>query len=264
MDIPLIGLGTWLLSGDECTRVVKTALDIGYRHIDTASAYDNHADVRKGIARFPREQLFLTSKITLEEIDDDNIDASIEKGCDLALKELGTDYLDLYLIHWPNQQRPMAKMVQGMDKLIQKGKVRKIGVSNFTVHHLSDLGQDISKVSANQVEFHPYLYQNELWQYCKSHAIRLIAYRPFGKGALVKEPLFAKIGERHGKSAGQVILRWIVQKGIPVIPKASSEPHLKENFEIFDFALTQEEMGELDAINRGQRFCQPDHPEFNY
>lgn len=262
MQLPMIGLGTWLLTGQECEQIVKTALNVGYRHIDTASAYDNHKAIKKGIAGFPRSELFLTSKFTMDQIDDAKIDLSVEKACNLALKELGTDYLDLYLIHWPDHHRPMARIFAAMEKLVQKGKAHQIGVCNNNIHHLQDLGSH--KPSANQVEFHPYLYQKDLWHYCQERGIQLIAYRPFGKGSLIKEPTFQKIGKKHGKSGGQIILRWIIQKGIPVIPKASSESHLKENLAVFDFSLTPAEMEEIDSLNKNKRYCQPDHPEFQY
>ncbi len=264
MKIPLIGLGTWDLRGHECTQTVKLALELGYRHIDTAHVYENHEAIQKGIKGFDRKQLFITSKFPLEMLDAENISSSIEESCDLALKQLGTDYLDLYLIHWPHRTWPITEIFKVMETLVQKGKIKKAGVSNFTIHHLEDLLNDGHKPAANQVEFHPYLYQEELWQYCKVEQIQLIAYRPFGKGAVLKDPILKKIGSSHEKNSAQVILRWLVQKEIPTIPKASSEEHLAENLDVFDFELSAKEMHEIDKLNQDKRYCKADDSEFEY
>ncbi len=265
MKLPLLGLGTWQLQGEECTKAVKRALELGYRHIDTAHAYENHQAVRKGIEGFDRSQLFLTSKIAVDlQVDPKNVEHSVEKACDLALKELGTDYLDLYLIHWPYRTYPLAATFHTMQKLEDKGKIKRAGVSNFTIHHLEDFRNQSLTPSANQVEFHPYLYQKELLEYCRKHHIELIAYRPFGKGELLKEPLFEKIGLAYKKSGAQIILRWLIQKRIPVVPKAANDKHLRANLDVFDFSLTDDDMQQLDALNQNQRFCMPDEPEFNY
>ena len=266
MKLPLIGLGTWELRGEECAKVVKEAIELGYQHIDTAFAYENHRQIKKAIKGFDRNKLYITSKIALEtQVDPAKLEQSVQKACDSALDELGTDYLDLYLIHSPNREFPLDKVFSALEGLVKQGKIRSAGVSNFTIHHLEDLRKAGFIPLANQVEFHPYLYQKELWEYCKSHGIKLISYRSLGKGKLLKEePLFNSIGEKHRKTGAQVILRWLVQKEIPVIPKASSKKHLKENLEIFDFALTDEEMKELDSLNIGKRYCRPDDPAFSY
>jgi diketogulonate reductase-like aldo/keto reductase len=264
MKLPLLGLGTYELRGHECTEIVKKALEIGYRHIDTSIDYENQEAIKKAIKGFDRKQLFITSKFELEMIDKKKIPASVEETCDLALKQLGTDYLDLYLIHWPDNEMPMVEVFKAMELLVKKGKIKKAGVSNFTIHHLENLLNDGHKPAANQVEFHPYLYQKELWEYCKSEGIQLIAYRPFGKGAILKDPVLKKIGSVHGKNSGQVILRWFFQKEIPTIPKASSEKHLAENFNIMDFELSQDEMHEIDKLNQNKRFCDTEDSEFDY
>lgn len=266
IELPLIGLGTWELRGDECANVVKEAIELGYQHIDTAFAYENHRQIKKAINGFDRDKLFITSKIALEtQVDSTNLEQSVQNACDSALDELGTDYLDLYLIHSPVRNFPLDKIFAALEGLVKRGKILRAGVSNFTVHHLEDLRKAGFTAFANQVEFHPYLYQEELWEYCKSHGTKLISYRPFGKGKLLKEePLFNSIGEKHRKTGAQVILRWLIQKEIPVIPKASSKKHLKENLEIFDFALTEEEMKKLDSLNIGKRYCRPDDPAFSY
>ncbi len=262
--LPLIGLGTWELVGKACTYVVEKALDLGYSHIDTAHLYQNHAAIKKAIKKISRDKIFITSKLILDQIDFKRCEESVDEICNLALKELGTDYLDLYLLHRPDRSKPMKEVLQAMHLLAEKGKISYFGVSNFNIHHLQDMLNAGIQPSANQVEFHPYLYQKALWDFCKSHQIQLIAYRPLGKGALLAEPLLQEIGAKHKKSAAQIALRWSVQKGIPVIPKASSEKHLKENLNIFDFKLSDEEMSLLDRLNRNQRFCKPEWSDFDY
>lgn len=264
MKLPLLGLGTWDLRGAECTKVIRQALDLGYQHIDTAHVYDNHEAIRKGLKGFDRKKVFITSKFVLEQIDLRNIEDSVEKACDLALKQLGVDYLDLYLLHWPDHKLPMTAIFKAMEKLVKKKKVKKVGVSNFTIHHLEDLLNDGHKPFANQVEFHPYLYQKELIDYCRVQKIELIAYRPLAKGALLTNPLIKKLARLHEKTPAQIVLRWMVQQKIPVIPKASSQKHLIDNLEIFDFSLSLPEMKQIGKLNKNKRYCGEDDPELNY
>lgn len=263
--LPPVGLGTWDLRGRECTRTVKLALELGYRHIDTAHVYDNHKAIRKGIAGFDRSQLQITSKIAIEEqIEEKHVERCVNEACDLALKELGTEYLDLYLIHSPDRSFPMAEIFKAMEGLVQRGKIRAAGVSNFTTRHIEDLRSAGLTPAANQVEFHPHLYQHELLDYCRQHQVQLIAYRPFGKGKLLKDPVLVELGKAHGKTSAQITLRWLHQKEIPTIPKSASEDHLRENLSIFDFTLSDNEMKQIDALHRGQRYCMADEDEFLY
>lgn len=262
--MPLIGLGTWRLKGEECTKVVKLALDMGYQHIDTALVYENHADIGRALQGFNRSTVYLTSKFPIESVDFSNTLQSVETLCDRSLSELKTDYLDLFLIHSPDHEVPMEDIIFAMESLRSKGKIKHIGVSNFTIHHMQNLLQHEAYFGFNQVEFHPYLFQKELWKFCQSHHVRLVAYRPFGKGELLHEPLFQFIGKKKHKSPSQVILRWLVQRDIPVIPKASSKEHLQENLAVFDFSLSEEEMTVIDALHRGIRYAMPDFAEFSY
>jgi 2,5-diketo-D-gluconate reductase B len=264
--LPLIGLGTYLLQGRKCQEIVEQALAIGYRHIDTAFAYDNQEEVGWAIRDFPRQELFLTSKFTVEQVlGKKPLEKAVEKVIDLALKQLDTSYLDLLLIHWPDVDAPLEEILEALLLQTEKGKLRAAGVSNYTRHHLQDAYVRDLKVPYNQVEFHPYLYQKELLDFCMAHGTQLIAYRPFGKGKLLDmEPLFTQIGRDHGKSGAQVILRWLIQKKIPTVVKASSPVHLKENFSVFDFSLTDEEMEQIDRLGRQMRFCKPDSPVFEY
>ena len=266
MELPEIGLGTWELRGDECTRAVQLALELGYRHIDTAHLYQNHRAIQKAIAGFDREKIYITSKLSLEEqVNPADIERSVQKACEQALRELGVDFLDLYLIHAPNRQYPLNEIFMAMQRLADVGKIHKAGVSNYNMHHLEDLRHFGCTPFANQVEFHPCLNQKELLDYCRSHQIKLIAFRPFGKGKMLsEEPLFDLIGAKYQKSGAQVILRWFVQKKIPVIPKASSIQHLRDNLEVFDFVLTEKEMAQLDALDQQKRYCRAENPEYRY
>ncbi|MDN3506321.1 MAG: aldo/keto reductase [Simkaniaceae bacterium] len=267
MKIPLIGLGTYKLLGDDCIRAVKMALDIGYRHFDTAFAYENHKAIAEAISGFDRSSLFLTTKLAigLGQIDDSNIETSLEIAVDTALKELRTDYIDLLLIHWPDKTRPIDRILLAMHKLVEKGKIQSPGVSNYTIRHLQDAYDAGLSIPYNQVEFHPYLYQKELLDFARAHGTELIAYRSFGGGKLIdQEPLFTSIGEKYGKTPSQVILRWTIQKNIPVIPKASSKKHLEENFALQDFALNSSEEAALDRLNKNFRYCISEWNEFDY
>lgn len=234
--------------------------------IDTAHMYQNHAAIAKAIQGFDRGSIYLTSKIAIEEeVDSELIDESVRSACEQTLKELGTDFLDLYLIHAPNRELPLEEIFGAMDRLAREGKIGKAGVSNYTIHHLEDLQKAGFVPFANQVEIHPYLAQKELVRYCQTHKIEAIAYRPFGKGKLLaQEPLLNQIGERHKKSGAQVALRWLIQRGLSVIPKGSTNAHLQENFAIFDFALSEEEMRSLNGLDHGKRFCRAEDKEFLY
>ncbi len=267
MEIPLIGLGTWLLQGKECEKVVKMAIDIGYRHIDTAFAYENHKEVGKAIKGWDREKLFLTTKLGIgfSQVDDASVERSVEKACDLALKELDTDYIDLFLIHWPDRKRPLEEILAALHKMVEKGKVCNPGVSNYTEHHLQDAYDVGLQVPFNQVELHPYLNQEKLRVFCDKHGTKLIAFRPFGKGLLLREEsLFDEIGKGYGKTGAQVILRWITEKGIPVIVKGSSRMHLSENFNCLDFDLTPQDLDQINLLNKDFRYCSKEWSEFDY
>ncbi|MBS0623902.1 MAG: aldo/keto reductase [Verrucomicrobia bacterium] len=266
MQLPQVGLGTWELRGEECIKIVKLALELGYRHIDTAYMYQNHQDIYKAMVGFPRDQIYLTSKISVDEqVDVNHIQTSVFKACEQALKELKTDYLDLYLIHWPCSGLSLEEVFVALQQLVEKGKVREVGVSNYNLHYLQDLLRSGGQPYANQVEFHPYLYQKDLQDYCSAHHIKMIAFRPFGKGKLLREePLFAQIGEKYNKTGAQVILRWLIQKHIYVVPKASSKKHLKENLEIFDFVLNPSEIAKLDHLHKNKRYCGEGDSVYDY
>ncbi len=258
LPVPLIGLGTYNLVGKKGLHAMKEALKIGYRHLDTAHVYANHKEVGEAIKEYPRNEIFITSKVLIEEMDPIHPDSAITKSCQKALIELDTSYLDLYFIHWPINDHSMLAIALAMNKLKERQLIRYFGVSNFSIEEMESLRQAGIQIDALQVEFHPYLYQKDLLDYCNQHKIQLIAYRPFGKGALLNEAIFSKIAEHHHKKPEQVILRWLCDKGIASVPKASRKPHLITNFDVFDFSLSIEETKVLDSLNINRRFCQPE------
>jgi len=262
--IPLIGLGTWELKGKECLEVVSEALDLGYRHIDTALSYDNHLYIARALPLVPRDEIFLSTKMHLEDIDFDNVEASVFTLCHKCLNELKVDYLDLLMIHAPDHELPIEKVIFAMEKLRDQGKIRYIGVSNFTIHHMMDLLRHEAYFAFNQVEFHPYLNQKLLLEFCELNHIQLVAYRPLGKSKILVDPVIEFLANKYQKSQAQIVLRWLLEKNIPAIPKASRKEHLKANLDIFNFCLTKEDRLLLDALNRNTRYCMSDFAEFGY
>jgi 2,5-diketo-D-gluconate reductase B len=252
--IPMIGFGTWPMRGEECRQAVASALSVGYRHIDTAAGYRNHNAIAAAIkdSGLEREDIFLTTKIGHNDLRHDDILA----GCAKALEELQTEYIDLYLIHWPNPEIPLAESLPAFRKLLDDGRIRNFGVSNFTAARLQEaLALNVLPISANQVEYHPYLNDKELHTFCTQHDVVLTAYSPLALGKVRDDTLLQAIGDRHGKTASQVALRWLLQRGIVSLPKAASRNHMASNFDIFDFALTPEEFEQVDTINRWERLA---------
>jgi len=260
-EMPLLGLGTWQLTGIKCREAVKQALALGYRHIDTAWVYDNHEEVGKAIkeSKLSRDKLFITSKVWRDNLHYNDVLVQ----CTQALKQLKTDYLDLYLIHWPNKNIPMQETFEALHELLQQGKILNIGVSNFTIAHLENALKLSKKIAVNQVEFHPYLNQEELLNYCTKNKIKLTAYSPLGRGQILSDKTLTALAKAHNKSPAQVCLRWLIQKGLIVIPKASSSHHLKTNMEIFDFKLSAKETKAIDSIGIKRRFVNPGFNEFD-
>ena len=260
-EIPILGLGTWQLTGKRCKAAVKKAIELGYTHIDTAWIYDNQEEVGAGIedSKVKREKLFITSKVWIEDLRYEEV---LEQ-CEETLTQLGLNYLDLYLIHWPNKNIPLEETLRAFKKLVDEKKVKSIGISNFTIKRIRE-AKEKSKVpiSINQVEYPPYLNQESLLEECKRNKIALTAYSPLARGKILDDPILIKIASEVNKKPGQVALRWLIQKGIIVIPKASSETHLKENRDIFDFKLNEEQMEEIDDIQIKRRLVNPRFSEF--
>lgn len=254
MEMPLIGLGTWKLNGKECEQTIKQALELGYRHFDTADSYDNHRIIGQAIHSFSRNQLFITSKLWINDLSPEKVKTALYR----FLEELDTSYLDLLLIHWPNPDINLIETLNAMVELKEKGLTRHIGVSNFVRFHLDEIAPYNFPIYTNQIEMHPYFQRKPLFDTCKSMKIKITAYRPLAKGAFENNPVLQRIGKKHQKSPAQIVLKWLVEQNITVIPKASSLQHLKENLEIFDFHLTEIDNDEIKQLDCGQRYCAPD------
>lgn len=257
-----MGLGTWDLTGEKCVEAVKFTLQLGYTHIDTADGYGNHKEVGKAIkdSGVSREDLFITTKVPRHLLAYDDVLSS----CDRYLQELQTEYIDLLLIHWPNKDIPIEQTLEAFERLRQQEKIRHVGVSNFTIHHLEDIKQKGFKVVNNQIELHPQFNQNGLVNYCQENEITVTAYSPIGRGSSLELDIVKGLAEKYSKTPSQIILRWIIQRGIIAIPKSGNPDHLAENFEIFDFELTDEDVQKMNGIEQGERIVEPPHNEFDY
>lgn len=269
VKIPCIGLGTWQSNGPATIQAVKTALHQGYRLIDTAAAYGNESSVGQGIREsgIPRDEVFITSKLRNAC---HGYDATMEEF-EKTIAKLGIDYLDLYLIHWPNpvQYRPIWKEAttgtwKAFEELYKAGRIRAIGVSNFMPHHIEMLSENCEILPmVNQLRLCPGVTQPETVGYCKERNIVIEAYSPFGTGSIFTVPEMKKIAEKYGKSVGQVVLRWCLQMGFISLPKSANPARVKENSEIFDFEISPED---VDMISNMKGVCgtapDPDQIDF--
>ena len=263
VKIPVLGLGTWRLSGEETIEIVKKALKMGYKHIDTAERYGNEAEIGIAIEKFDRDKLFLTSKVWYDHLHYQDI----LSACKDSLKKLRTDYLDLYLVHWPNPFIDMKETFQALKELYSKGMIKWVGVSNFTMRHLKKalpICESLSlPIIINQVEFHPFLYQGDLLNFCRKNHILLTAYRPIAKGLVNENSIIRQIAEKYQKTPAQVTLKWFIQQEIIAIPKASSEEHLRENIDIFDFKLEDLDFQKIKGQNQNRRLVKIDIADFD-
>jgi methylglyoxal/glyoxal reductase len=252
VKMPALGLGVYKVEdGETVIQAVKTAIEIGYKSIDTASYYDNERGVGEAVREsgIPREELFITSKVWNDQ---QGYDSTL-KAFDESLEKLGMDYLDLYLVHWPVSGK-FKETYRALEKLYEEGRVRAIGVSNFHIHHLEDLLSSCKvKPAVNQVEYHPHLAQLELKAFCEKEHIQLEAWSPLKRGRLLDEPTLKEIGKKYGKSVAQVILRWDIQNHVVTIPKSINAERIRENADIFDFVLTAEEIMRIDELNINER-----------
>lgn len=252
VDIPQVGLGVFQVAPDEAQQVVEQALDVGYRHIDTAAAYVNETGVGAALraSGIPREDVFVTSKLRNGDQGFDQARRAYADSCE----RLGLDYLDLYLIHWPNPEAGLWQdSWRALEALAATGSVRAAGVSNFLVEHLEELaGFADSQPAVNQIELHPTYQQSELAQWCQRRGIAVQAYSPLGQGADLEHPTVTGIAEELGVSAAQVILRWHVDKGHVVIPKTVSSSRMRSNAAL-DFTLMPGQLSAIDALESGQR-----------
>jgi 2,5-diketo-D-gluconate reductase B len=254
--IPALGLGTWEVEGEACVEAVADALDRGYRHIDTAEAYGNEEEVGRGIRRsgVDRDEIFVTTKVWWRDLShEDCLRAAGE-----SLRRLGLERLDLLLIHWPDPDVPVERPLEAMQTLREEGKLRHLGVSNFTPSLLEE-ALEHAPVVCNQVEYHPFLAQDSLLALAREHGLLLTAYSPLARGRVMEDGTLREIGAEHGKTPAQVTLRWLVQQDrLAAIPRARSADHRRENLEIFDFELSDEEMARIAALDEGLRLIDPD------
>jgi len=255
--MPALGLGTYKLTGAEGLRAIRTALEIGYRHLDTAAAYGNEAEVGRAVREsgVDRADLFLTTKVWMDRARA----AEVRASADESLGRLGMDHVDLLLFHWPVRDVPLAETLDGLMAVKAAGKARAIGVSNFPAALMREAVERTGgDIACNQVEYHVGLRQTAVLDEARRHGIAVAAYSPLGKGDIIDDPVPARIGARYGKSAAQVALRWLVQQGgVAAIPRSRSEANLRANFDIFDFHLSAEEMSVLSGLGGNHRLVNP-------
>jgi 2,5-diketo-D-gluconate reductase B len=251
--VPALGLGTWALSGNACYEAVRIALDLGYRHIDTAEMYGNEQEVGRAIrdSGIDRDAIFLTTKVPPGKLRAKDAKRSAEGG----LKRLGLPSVDLLLIHWPSSEAPLGETLGAFAELRAAGKTRFIGVSNFNVRLLGEaIERHRADLLCNQVEYHPYLSQASVLDAVRRNGMMLTAYSPVARGRVPHDAALAEIGRRHGKSAAQIALRWLIeQDGVAAIPKAANRAHLAANIDIFDFELSAEERARIDQMSGSRR-----------
>lgn len=257
IDIPEIGLGTYKLHDRDCFKAVRMALDIGYRHIDTAQMYKNEREIGEAmsVANVPREDIFLSTKIWHTNLESEDVLQSTEQ----TLRNLDTPYVDLLLIHWPNKQYDLRKTIESMLVLRDQGKAMNIGVSNFPLSMLKMVNEEIrAPIFCDQVEFHPYLDQLDLLDYAIEKDILLTAYSPLAQGKVMQDEVLKEIAQGYGKCPAQVALRWLIeQENVVAIPKASTREHLEANIDIFDFELSDEDFDRIDQIEKSDRLVNP-------
>ncbi len=254
VEIPALGLGVFRMEDEkEAYSSVRKAIDLGYRHIDTAMVYENEEPVGRAIREsgVNREELFVTTKLWNDDIKNNNA----QKAFETSLRKLGLDYVDLYLVHWPIKDKYVSVWAE-MEKIYQSGKARAVGVSNYLSHHLQGIIDMKSLMPAvNQIELHPYLSQEPLVEFCTQYDINIESWSPLcaNKNNLLQEQSLKDIGDKFSKSAAQVILRWNIQRGLIVIPKSSHPKRQAENLNVFDFELTVEDMQKIDQLNKDMR-----------
>ncbi|MEO6880997.1 MAG: aldo/keto reductase [Mycobacteriaceae bacterium] len=263
VTIPQLGFGVFQIEPADTPEAVRTALEIGYRHIDTAEMYGNEAEVGQAIAdsSVPRDEIFVTSKLNNGFHDP----ADAAKAIDESLAKLGLDSLDLFLIHWPMPEvGDYLETWKAMERMLAEGKARAIGVSNFTPTHLRRLAEAGTETPAvNQVEVHPYFVQDEVRTYCAEHGIAVEAWSPIAQGDVLGDDTISAIADDLGRTTAQVTLRWHVQRGDIIFPKSVTPSRVKENFELFDFELTDEQMTRITGLDRTDGRRGPDPDEMN-
>lgn len=247
--IPSIGFGTWQLRGQDCVAAVQAALSAGYRHIDTARMYANEDAVGQGLraSGLTRDEVFVTTKVWRDQIGA----GALEKSAEASLRDLKLDQVDLLLIHWPNAAIPLKESIGALCNAKKRGLARHVGVSNFPVALMEEaIALASEPLVANQCEYHPRLDQSAVIAACRKHGLAFVSYSPLGKGGLTADPAIVAIAERLGRRPAQIILRWHVQQGVVAIPRSGSPAHIRDNFGVFDFALSDADMAAIFALAR--------------
>nr|WP_267621830.1 aldo/keto reductase [Halobium salinum] len=254
-EMPMVGVGTWDLEGETVRESVRAALDAGYTHVDTAEGYMNEAEIGETLAEYDRDDLFLTSKVLPKNLGYE----SVLRACRDSLDRLDTDYLDLYLIHWPNPAISLRETMDAMARLHEEGLVRNVGVSNFSAYQLSAANHvsDVP-VAVNQIEFHPWLQRPDLVDYCRESETVVEAAAPLARTEIFGDETVQELAEKHGRSPAQVVLRWAVERDVVVVPKSSSPAHVRENADLFDWELDEADRERLDDADRDAPVY--DHP----
>ena len=254
--VPALGFGTWALSGRGAYDATRQALELGYRHIDTAQIYGNEAEIGRALrdSSLPRAEIFLTTKVAPNNLSA----AATKRSHDESLKRLALDYVDLLLIHWPNPQIPLGETLKALAEIKAAGKTRFIGVSNFTVELFREaVERHRADLLCNQVEYHPFLPQRAVLAALKRYGMILTAYAPVARGRVFKDKTLAGIGRKYGKTPGQIALRWLIeQDGVVPIPKAARREHAADNIAIFDFALSADDRAAIDRLGAGERLVE--------
>ncbi len=249
-NIPVLGFGTFRMPGPDVLRIVPQAIKLGFRHIDTAQAYRNEAEVGEAIAAsgVARNDIFLTTKVWVDNYKHDAFLASVDE----SLKKLRTDYVDLLLLHWPSSGVPLAEQIGALNAVKKAGKVKNIGVSNFnTALMAKSVELSEAPIATNQIEYHPYLDQTTVLDAARATGMSITAYFAMADGNVPNEPLLKDIASKHGKTAAQVVLRWLIQqKDVITLSKTATESRLPENFDIFDFDLSSDEMAAIHKLAR--------------
>ena len=263
-DIPMLGLGTWENTDpDACAESVETALEMGYRHIDTAQAYGNEADVGDGLAAadVDREEIFLATKVWIDNLEADDVIETTEASLD----RLGVDSVDLMYVHWPSRTYDAEETLAAFNELHEAGKIDRIGVSNFEPEQLQEaIELSDAPIVANQVECHPFLQQEELREVCEEEDVDLVAYSPLARGDVLENETLQEIAADHDASPAQVSLAWLRQQGITAIPKATSEAHIRDNWQSLSVTLSDEEIERIESIEQTGRRVDPGFGPWNH
>jgi len=254
-QIPSLGFGTWKLLGKSAYDSVLYALEIGYRHIDTADIYRNHKQVGKAIreSNIKRNDIFITTKVFRHQLRKNRVISAGKRFLD----ELETDYLDLLLIHWPNRNVPINETLEGFRTLKEEGIIKSYGVSNFSVENLKKSLEIDENVVVDQIDYHPSLNESRLLEFCRENNVIVTAYSPLGKGKDLKIDLIRELSEKYGKSGAQIIINWIISKGMVAIPKSSKKEHIKDNYEALDWELSSDDVKKIDLIDGNRNLFDP-------